>query len=86
MTLQKGASLKSMVAASQRKRKVIITLSPVDRTRCDYPDCSCAVSFPKGYRPSVATECSRAQPDQVEITIGPLVPLDALSKPGKLMK
>jgi hypothetical protein len=26
---------------------------------CAYPDCDCAVSFPEGYKPSVATECLR---------------------------
>jgi DNA-directed RNA polymerase subunit RPC12/RpoP len=28
-------------------------------TACTYPNCDCAVSFPEGYRPSVATECPR---------------------------
>jgi hypothetical protein len=30
--------------------------------RCDYPDCDCAISFPKGYRPSIETECPAASP------------------------
>lgn len=28
-------------------------------TRCMYPNCDCAVSFPKGYTPSDATECPK---------------------------
>lgn len=27
---------------------------------CRYPDCDCAVSFPQGYKPSIATECPKA--------------------------
>jgi hypothetical protein len=30
---------------------------------CSYPDCSCTVSFPKGYKPSEETECPRSKGD-----------------------
>lgn len=28
--------------------------------KCQYPNCDCAISFPDGYKPSVATECPKS--------------------------
>lgn len=34
----------------------------MDNRRCTYPVCDCPVSFPKGYKPSDATECPNPNP------------------------
>jgi hypothetical protein len=34
---------------------------------CDYPNCDCPVSFPEGHRPSVKTECPRAEDDPAPV-------------------
>ena len=39
-------------------------------TKCTYPDCDCAVSFPRGHHPSEATQCPRSDSIHVQLTPG----------------